>query len=471
MSQNKKLDIAMFPYLAFGHIIPYLELAQFFSQKGHQVTFISTPRNIDRLPIVAPHSIFPIKFVKFTLPSHKHLPSDAEATTDIPLYKHQYLKEAYDGLQGDLASFLENSKPDWIIYDFAPYWLPPIAAKLGVSCAHFSTLNAWTLCFFGPSTNALINGDEEDARTEPEHFIVPPKWIPFETNLAFHLYQAKEIAGGIRFKTSCVSDLYRLGSVISGSDVLAVRSCMELEPEWLQLVGALHQKPVFPVGLLPPSFHNNDDDHYWHTINEWLETKSKSSVVFVALGSEVKLNEEDITELALGLELSKLPFLWALRKQQDEVALPNGFEDRTRGQGLIWTSWASQIRILAHESVGSFLTHCGWNSIIEGLHFGRPLVLLPFYLDQGLNGKVFAEKKVGVEIPRNEEDGRFTRSSVAESLKLVMVDENRHVYLDNAKKMRVVFGDKNLHDAYMYNFVKYLENRTSQKQKKAKSEI
>lgn len=69
------------------------------------------------------------------------------------------------------------------------------------------------------------------------------------------------------------------------------------------------------------------------------------------------------------------------------------------------------------------MTHCGWSSIIEGLQFGRPLIMLPFVLDQGLNARVLAAKRVGVEIPRNDEDGSFSRSSVAESLRVVLEDE------------------------------------------------
>uniref|UniRef100_J3LDM8 Uncharacterized protein n=1 Tax=Oryza brachyantha TaxID=4533 RepID=J3LDM8_ORYBR len=86
------------------------------------------------------------------------------------------------------------------------------------------------------------------------------------------------------------------------------------------------------------------------------------SVVYVALGSEAPVSVELLRELALGLDLSGAPFLWALRKPRgdggDDV-LPPGFEERTRGRGLVETGWVPQIKILAHAAVGAFLTHCG----------------------------------------------------------------------------------------------------------------
>lgn len=78
---------------------------------------------------------------------------------------------------------------------------------------------------------------------------------------------------------------------------------------------------------------------------------------------------------------------------------------------------------MAHESVGFFLTHCGYSSVIEALSFGLALIMLPYATDQGLIARVFEEKKVGIGVPRDEEDGSFTRNSVAESLWLVNDDK------------------------------------------------
>lgn len=246
------------------------------------------------------------------------------------------------------------------------------------------------------------------------------------------------------------------------TDIFAIRSCRELEAEYLQLLEELHGKPVVPVGLMPVSVEEGQraKDDTWQSMKGWLDEHTKNSVVYVSLGSEFALSQDEITELALGLELSMLPFFWALRKQAGtQPELPDGFEERTRGRGLVWTNWAPQTQLLAHDSVGAFLTHCGWSSIIEGLQFGRPLVMLPFVLDQGLNARVMEQKKVGIEIPRNNRDGSFNKISVAQSLKVVCGDIHGTIYRDEAKKMSRMVADKNLHNQYMEEFEAYLHNK------------
>ncbi|KAJ4714574.1 UDP-glycosyltransferase [Melia azedarach] len=224
---------------------------------------------------------------------------------------------------------------------------------------------------------------------------------------------------------------------------------MEIESEWLNLLGELHGKSVAPIGMLPPSAFGSRDDSTednttWQTISEWLGKRERASVVYVALGNELNLSKEEVSELALGLELSGLPFFWALRKRDDSPGLPAGFEERVKGRGLVWTGWVPQLRILHHESVGAFFTHCGYSSIVGAFYFGRPLIMLPFYIDQGLIARIYTEKKVGIEIPRSEQDGWYTSQSVAETIRLVMVEEEGRIYRKKAKEMKVVFADNDL---------------------------
>ena len=460
MAERKKLHIAMFPWLAFGHIIPFLELSKLIAQKGHRISFISTPRNIDRLPSIPPHLNPLITLVKLPLPRVENLPENAEATMDVPHHIIPYLKLAHDGLEEPLSHFLESSAPDWIIHDFAPHWLPPIATKLGISRVFFSIFKASTICLFGPT-----NQDAHDPPTELQHLLVPPKWVSFPTKIVFRLYEAKKIFESFEENSSRVSDSFRLMTALSGTKALAVKTCMEIENEWVKLLGELHDIPVIPVGLLPTSAQESSDSEgnsTWNSIVEWLDKQEKGSVVYIALGSEVRPSQEDLTELALGLEQSGLPFFWALRMQSDSasgdsVQLPEGFEERAKGRGVVWTSWAPQLRILAHESVGGFLTHCGWSSVAEALQFGRALIMLPFLVDQGPIARFLGEKLVGVEVPRNEEDGSFTRDFIAETLTLVMKEEEGKTYRDKAKEMTTIFGDTDLQYRYVDKFIEFLE--------------
>ncbi|KAI3798678.1 hypothetical protein L1987_33956 [Smallanthus sonchifolius] len=364
---RKQLHVAMFPWLAFGHIIPFLELSKFVAQKGHKVSFLSTTRNIQRLPTLPSHLSPLINLVKLTLPRVQELPQNAEATMDVRTDDIHYLKKAYDGLQPVVTRFLEEESPDWIIYDFAPYWLPSVAAGLGISRAFFSIVNAWFLAFMGPSPDDLINSS--DHKTTAEDFLTPPKWVPFPTKLCYRKHEVNWMVGGFSVNASGVSDVYRSGMVLKGSDCMFIRHCYEFEPQWLTLLEMLHHLPVVPVGLMPPETPTNigdGKDDTWVMAKKWLDGQQIGRVVYVALGSEVMVSESDLAELALGLELSGLPFFWALRKPVgSSVELPDGFLERTRHRGVVWTSWVPQLQILS-QSVGGFLTHCGWGSIVEG---------------------------------------------------------------------------------------------------------
>ncbi|KAL2527987.1 UDP-glycosyltransferase 91A1 [Forsythia ovata] len=460
MAKNTKLHVVMFPWLAFGHILPYFELSKFIAEKGHKISFVSTPRNIDRLPKIPPHLVSSITLVKIPFPKVEQLPESAEATMDMKHEDEPYLKKAFDGMETGLTRFLENSAPDWILYDFAPHWLPPVAARFGISRAFFFIINAWFLAFFG-STETIINGSDE--RNKAEDFMIPPKWVRFETKVVYRRYEANRIFRSAHRKDSGFSDFYRTGKVIDGSEVIFIRHCNEFEPDWLKLLEELHHKQVIPLGLMPPQVKEEDDNESWVSIKTWLDNQNKGTVVYVALGSEVTLSQDQLNELALGLELSGIPFFWTMRKTSGSggsysVDLPDGFEERVKGRGIVWKSWAPQLQILSHDSVGSFLTHCGWSSIIEGMSSGHPLIALPFLVDQGLNARVIVDKQFGIEITRNEGDGSYTRNSVSDSIKLVMVQNEGKKFRDKAKEMSAIFGDQKLHNCYIENFIKFLEN-------------
>ncbi|KAL6338812.1 hypothetical protein AAG906_023962 [Vitis piasezkii] len=363
---DTKLHVVMFPWLAFGHMIPYLELAKLIAQRGHRVSFVSTPRNIDRLPKL-PSNVAPfISFVKLPVPHVPNLPENAESTTDVPYNKVQFLKIANDLLQEPMARFLDASAPDWVLHDFAPYWLGPIAAKLGISCSFFSIFNAPTLGF-------LASGGRED-RTDDEHFTVSPKWVPFPSRVAFRFFEIKKIFESVEGDGSGVSDLYRLSAGIRGCDLLAVRSCFELEHEWLRLLEQLHRQSVIPVG-------------------------SRGGVH--DLGASTQDTDSRLHR-------------WLLESFR-------------------------------------------WSSVVEALHLARPLILLTFLADQGLNASILQEKKMGYLIPRNDRDGSFTRDSVAHSLSLVVLEEEGKIYRDKAKEMKGVFGDRVRQNEYVDNFLSCLQ--------------
>ncbi|KAJ7976424.1 Glycosyltransferase [Quillaja saponaria] len=135
----------------------------------------------------------------------------------------------------------------------------------------------------------------------------------------------------------------------------------------------------------------------------------ENSVVYACLGSQSNLLPSKLIELALGLEASNRPFIWVIRggkstlEELEKWITRNGFEEKIKGRGLLIRGWAPQVLILSHPSIGGFLTHCGWNSILEGISAGVPLITWRVFADQFFNAKhVTQVLKIGVRIWEDE---------------------------------------------------------------------
>ncbi|KAK9067340.1 hypothetical protein SSX86_014666 [Deinandra increscens subsp. villosa] len=384
--------VMVFPWLAFGHMLPFLELSMKLAANGIRVTYVSTPRNLERLPTIPTHLSNTIKLVQLALPKVDGLPENCEATVDTQQHETQYLKKAYDQLQSPFEKLLQNDDtPDLILTDFSAYWVPEIGAKYGVSTGFFSVYSASTLAYMGPP-DELRWGRR---RKTPEAFTVAPEWFTFHSLVAHRPDYAPRILRGLHVPDeSGMSSGERLSSVIEGCEFVAIRSCKEFEGEYINLLQELYKKPVLPIGILPPERKIENDVADSNTF-KWLDTKKPKSVLFVGFGSEYKMPLEQVHELAYGLELSGLDFIWILRKPKgvdDKELLPPKFEVYVVDKGLICLGWAPQMEILAHPSIGGCLFHSGWGSIIESLWFGLPLILMPMVADQGLCAKLLVEK-------------------------------------------------------------------------------
>nr|KYP61206.1 Flavonoid 3-O-glucosyltransferase [Cajanus cajan] len=168
----------------------------------------------------------------------------------------------------------------------------------------------------------------------------------------------------------------------------------------------------------------------------WLDTKSSRSVAYVSCGTVVIPSPQELEAMAEALEESGLPFIWSL-KENVLPLLPKGFVERTSARGKI-VSWVPQTQVLAHDSVGVFVTHCGSNSVTESLSSGVPMICRPFFGDQGVAARVIEGVwETGVII-----EGRvFTKSGLLKSLNLILVQEEGKKIRDNALKMKKTVED------------------------------
>ncbi|MCO5582722.1 hypothetical protein L7F22_036621 [Adiantum nelumboides] len=156
---------------------------------------------------------------------------------------------------------------------------------------------------------------------------------------------------------------------------------------------------------------------------EWLDKQEDRSVLYISFGSIVHMAAEQVEAVLNGVEASGYPFLWVLRVDVDKATLAklDGFKERTRQGGLI-VSWAPQLLVLSHRSVATFLTHCGWNSILEGISGGIPMLAwLGRFSEQQLNAKYL------VDVWQAALD--FERELTEEGLLLVKKEEIERVVL------------------------------------------
>ncbi|XP_012574006.1 hydroquinone glucosyltransferase-like [Cicer arietinum] len=231
------------------------------------------------------------------------------------------------------------------------------------------------------------------------------------------------------------------------ADGVIVNSFFEIEanmvPAWRSNIQFIYQ-----VGPIIQNISNNSscslsssrESNESANIVKWLENKKQDSILYVSFGSRATLSQQQINELALGLELSGQKFLWVLREPSNFAKighhsdtndsdplkyLPHGFLERTKEQGLVVALWAPQTQILNHSSTGGFLTHCGWNSTLESIVAGVPMITWPLFGEQRMNSILLTEElKVGLKVKFNE-NGVAERDEIAKVIKDLMVGEER----------------------------------------------
>ncbi|KAF3449221.1 hypothetical protein FNV43_RR09949 [Rhamnella rubrinervis] len=184
----------------------------------------------------------------------------------------------------------------------------------------------------------------------------------------------------------------------------------------------------------------------------WLDKQPSRSVVFLCFGSAGTFSEKQVKEIAIGLENSGKRFLWVLKKPviDDKTkhshelkdfdlgsVLPEGFTERTRDVGMVVKSWVSQVEVLKKESVGVFVTHCGWNSILEAVVTGVPMIAWPLYAEQYLNRNALVfDMGMAVPVEHSEEDGFVSACELEKRVRELMNSEKGTELSERSRKMK-----------------------------------
>ncbi|KAH6817947.1 hypothetical protein C2S51_001550 [Perilla frutescens var. frutescens] len=436
----------MLPWLAFGHMIPYLDLSIALATFGIHVSYLSTPTNIPRLPKIPPDLSRFIKFVPLPLLKldSNPQPENVEATTDIPADRMDDLKKACDLLQKPIKNFVTEKSPNWIMVEFFHHWAVDIAQELNIPLITYSMLTAssdvfcWTPEFLVALLVACRNHEA----------------------VAMHniLYGARP---------SGIDDRARITRLTQGCQALAIRTCLELEADYLKLCSKITGKTVLPVGFHPPEKVEEmriTREEPWSKIFDWLDKQRPKSLVFVGFGSEYKLQREEIHEVAYGIELSGLPVLFSLRKpdwaSDDNEVLPQGFESRRAGaRERSRADWMGTPEGNPCPSFNRrFIVSCRVSFYCGNIAYGNCLVLLPFIVTQPLETRLMVEKGLAVEVERGE-DRSFTRNGIAKSHGV----QGREALRAHTKEAADgIFANKELNDSYIKKFVEYLKKEIEQ---------
>ncbi|KAJ1421215.1 UDP-glycosyltransferase family, conserved site [Sesbania bispinosa] len=206
---------------------------------------------------------------------------------------------------------------------------------------------------------------------------------------------------------------------------------------------------LYPVGPITQKMSRIEAD--MSDCLKWLDSQPPCSVLYVSFGSGGTLSQRQINELALGLELSGQRFLWVLRSPSDSASaayleatnedplqfLPIGFLERTKEQGLIVPLWAPQVQVLSHNSVGGFLSHCGWNSVLESMQEGVPIIAWPLFAEQRMNAVMLANcLKVALRLKVKEDEIVETEEN-AKVIKCLMEGEEGKEMRKRMKNLKV----------------------------------
>ncbi|KAI4298483.1 hypothetical protein L6164_032035 [Bauhinia variegata] len=406
-SHDHELHLAFFPFMAHGHMIPTIDLAKLFASRGHKATLITTPNNADFFA----KSIYKsqqlghqISLISVKFPSAEvGLPEGFESLSlgSSPDLYQKFLK-AIPLLEKPLDELLQKHRPHVLVADTLFSWATDLAAKYGIPRLIFhGTCNfcvCASLCLSMYKPYKKVSSDSED-------FVLPnlPNEIKFSRNqIPSFIMQEGETEVSKVFRAS-VESIYRsYGTVFN--------SFYELEGAYTDYYRNVLGRKCWNIG--PVSLTNMDPEEKAyrgeastvdHGCLKWLDTKKPNSVVYVCFGSKQKFTNEQLKEIALGLQASGQQFIWVVKKDKKDEGngtwLPEGFEKRNEGKGLVVRGWAPQLLILSHEAVGGFVTHCGWNSILEAVSAGVPMVTWPMVADQFFNQKLVTQVlMIGIEV-------------------------------------------------------------------------
>ncbi|XP_022006348.1 UDP-glycosyltransferase 76G1 isoform X2 [Helianthus annuus] len=402
--------IILFPLPFQGHINPMLQLANILHTRGFKITIIHAEYNSPNPSNYPQFTFKPIKD-RFSAIADQ-LPTNPDTT-----YYLKYLNEScVDPFRDCLAGLLAEERVACVITDAGFYFAQAVADDLKICriVLRTSSLGGLLACkvlpFFSKKASFYLTKEDPDYEAS-----VPE----------YPLLKFKDIAkitinpqGTGDFATNMLSQMRASSGIIWNT-------FKELEESDLETLSRDFPVPSFTLGPFHKYFPASSSSliEQDRTILSWLDKQPPKSVVYVSFGSVAHITESEFQEVAHGLVNTGLPFLWVVRPgivigSEWLEALPEKFLERMGERGRI-VKWSPQQEVLAHPATGCFWTHNGWNSTLESICEGVPMICSPCFVDQPINARYVSDVwKIGVML----EDG-FERVGIEMAIKRVMMDK------------------------------------------------
>ncbi|KAJ0094018.1 hypothetical protein Patl1_26089 [Pistacia atlantica] len=455
-----KAHCLILSYPAQGHINPLLQFSKRLEQRGIKFTLVTT-----RFIVKTLHTASSSTSIALETISDGYDDGGINQAESISAYLERFwevgpqtLSELVEKMNG-----LDSICPiDCIVYDSFLPWALHVAKKFGLFAASFLTQSCAVDSIYYHVQRGLLKLPLND-----DEILLPglPPLKPHDTpSFVYDMESYPAI-----FPMVVTS---QFGNIHEANWVLC-NTFYELEKEVVDWLAKLFS--LSTVGPTIPSMYldkqlENDKDYGFSIFNpnsevcmKWVNDRPKGSVVYVSFGSLAALGAEQMEELAWGLKASDKHFLWVVR-EFEEAKLPKNFVEETAEKGLV-LSWCPQLDVLAHEAIGCFVTHCGWNSTLEALSLGVPMVAMPCWTDQSTNAKYIMDVwKMGLKAPADEK-GIVKQKAIQDSILEILEGEKGKEIKKNAAKWkklaRKAMGEGGSSDKNIDEFVATLVNSKS----------
>ncbi|KAI3990364.1 hypothetical protein MKX01_029733 [Papaver californicum] len=423
--------VMVVPYHGQGHMNPILQFCKRLSSKGIKITVattVSVIKSLEHVVIGESISLEPIY--------DDSVEGDMKTLGGFKVFLDKFESIASKNLE----KLIIKNPIKCLVYDANLPWCLDIAREMNILGAAFFTQSCSSIY----SYYKMTLDDEEGGDKGPDSSIPDLSTIGVPVLRSF---EATSTSSGKHppFLKFILDQLCN----IKEADWVLFNSFDQLEEEVVEWMSKMCR--VKTIGPTIPSVYldnriEGDKDYGFNLFkpNEdacanWLNTKQPGTVVYISFGSAASLGPKQMEELAWYLKESQTHFLWVVR-ESEEGKLPINFLQETSKYGLV-VNWCPQLQVLSHEAVGCFMTHCGWNSTIEGVSLGVPMVAMPQFLDQ-FSGAKFVEEvwRMGIRV-REDEKGIVRREEIGRCIKEVMKGERSEEIKSNANKWKELAKD------------------------------